>query len=69
MQFLAVHKTDNPCPVGWDCGNPSTFTAEALREIKEIIGKDTNITLFADRFTRYPTETIDDTNVFNYLYC
>ena len=63
MQFLAVHKTDNPCPVGWDCGNPSTFTAEALREIKKIIGtsgcgKRQLAVAYTYSYARYPIENI-----------
>lgn len=35
--------------------------------IKKVMGKDTNMTRFADRFTRYPIESIG-TSVFHYLY-
>jgi len=36
-------------------------------KIKEVIGKETNMTRFADRFTRYPVES-NGTSVFHYLY-
>ncbi len=36
-------------------------------KIKEIMGKDTNMTRFADRFTRFPIES-NGTSVFHYLY-
>lgn len=35
--------------------------------IKKVIGKETNMTRFADRFTRYPTESTGS-SVFHYLY-
>lgn len=36
-------------------------------KIKEVLGKETNMTRFADRFTRFPVESVG-TSVFHYLY-
>ena len=36
-------------------------------KIKEVLGKETNMTRFADRFTRFPVES-NGTSVFHYLY-
>ncbi len=36
-------------------------------KIKEVLGKETNITRFADRFTRFPVAS-SGTSVFHYLY-
>lgn len=57
--ILAMHKTDNPCRLGWNCGSPATFTADALREIRDAIRPpDNSSRILAAAYTysyaRYP---------------
>ncbi len=57
--ILAMHKTDNPCRLGWNCGNPATFTADALREIRDSVAAGscparTLAAAYTYSYARYP---------------
>ena len=60
--ILAMHKTDNPCRLGWNCGNPATFTADALREIRDALSPAGDTRTLAAAYTysyaRYPIEDV-----------
>ena len=55
---LAMHKTDNPCRLGWNCSDPATFTADALREIRETLSPAGDTCILAASYSysyaRYP---------------
>ena len=65
---LALHKTDNPCRLGWNCGNPAAFTADALREIRDALAVHgstarTLAAAYTYSYARYPLENIAESIV------